>query len=60
MLRVLTPGSCMRESRFTEAQIIGVWQEAASGAAIKGVVRRHGISEQTYLPLESSVLRAAG
>ena len=38
----------MRKSRFTEAQIIGVLQEAASGAAVKEVARRHGISEQTY------------
>ncbi len=38
----------MRKSRFTEAQIIGVLQEAASGTAAQEVVRRHGISEQTY------------
>ncbi len=38
----------MRKSRFSDAQIIGVLQEAASGTAIKEVVRRHGISEQTY------------
>lgn len=38
----------MRKSRFTEAQIVAVLHEGAAGAAVKELVRRHGISEQTY------------
>lgn len=38
----------MRKSRFTEAQIIGILQEAAAGAAINEVCRRHGIAAKTY------------
>ena len=38
----------MKQSRFTEAQIIGNLQEQESGSPTAGVCRKHGISEQTY------------
>jgi putative transposase len=47
-MRVLTFRRTHAEEPFTEAQIIGVLQETTSGAAVKEVTRRHGISEQTY------------
>ena len=34
--------------RFTEEQIIGVLREQEAGGVVKGITRRHGISEQTY------------
>ena len=37
----------MRQSRFSEAQIIGVLREQESGAMAAEVRHRHGISEQT-------------
>jgi putative transposase len=38
----------MRQSRFSEAQIIGGLREPESGATTAEVCRRHGISEQTF------------
>src|SRR2546425_12188191 len=38
-----------RGKRYTEEQIIGILKEAAAGGAAVGeVIRRHGVSPQTY------------
>jgi putative transposase len=39
----------MKQTRFTEAQIVGILQEAdANGVAVKDVCNRHGVCEQTF------------
>ena len=38
----------MRTKRFTEEQIIGVLKEAEAGAKTKELIRKYGISEQTF------------
>ena len=57
----------MRRSRFTEEQIVGMLQEHAAGAKISDLVRRHGISRETFnrwkkkyggLQVEDKALRA--
>ena len=38
----------MKRSRFKEEQIISILKEAEAGVKLAEVVRRHGISEQTF------------
>ena len=38
----------MRKSRFTEAQIIAILQEQEAGAQVDDLVRRHGVSRETF------------
>lgn len=38
----------MKRSRFKEEQIIGILKEAEAGMKLPDLVRKHGISEQTF------------
>ena len=38
----------MRKSRFTGAQIVAVLKEGAAGVPVAELIRKHGISRDTY------------
>lgn len=43
----------MKQSRFTETQIIAILKEADAGITVKEICRKHGISDATYYKWKS-------
>ena len=43
----------MRKSRFTESQIMAVLQEGQAGVPVAEILRKHGISRNTYFKWKS-------
>lgn len=47
----------MKQSRFTETQIVSILNEADAGVLVKDLCRKHGISDADLLQLEIQVRR---
>jgi len=43
----------MKQSRFTETQIVAILEEADAGRQVKDLCREHGISPSTYYQWKS-------
>jgi len=43
----------MKQSRFTESQIVSILGEADAGRAVRDICREHGISPSTYYQWKS-------
>jgi len=43
----------MRKSRFTESQILAAVKDGEAGLAVAEIVRKHGISRNTYFAWKS-------
>ena len=43
----------MRKSRFTESQIVAIFNEGESGIAVAEICRKHSISQPTYYQWKS-------
>ena len=47
----------MKRSKFSDEQILAIVKEGEAGRKVSDLCRTHGITEQTYLPLEGKVWR---